>query len=195
MGLVNAPVWNERTGNLVSGHQRLAIIDSLERSQNYMVTVDAVDVDLKTEKEMNIFLNNISAMGSWDDELLTACIDDLGLDSWEELGFEKIEMDYFSGKGVFDKDQNRTIDPEVSKIGEIKEARKKIREGNQKVDDAGFYAIVVFQDREGVERWITAMGYPPGERYLDGKVIEEKTRPQIATVFPKQEMVQPGEGS
>lgn len=78
-----------------------------------------------------------------------------------------------------------TNDPEVSKIGEIKETRKKIREGNQKVDDAGFYALVIFQNREGVEKWVAAMGYPPWERYLDGKIIEEKTQPRKTLVVPE----------
>ena len=35
MGLLEPLVWNKTTGHLVSGHQRLAQLDSLQRSENY----------------------------------------------------------------------------------------------------------------------------------------------------------------
>src|SRR5688572_26248431 len=57
-GLVMTLVWNRRTGNLVGGHQRISILDELEKSQNYLLTVSAIDVDDKQEKELNLFLNN-----------------------------------------------------------------------------------------------------------------------------------------
>lgn len=179
VGLVNAPVWNRRTGNLVSGHQRLGIIDSLERSQDYLITVDVIDVDEKEEKALNVFLNNTAAMGEFDEVCLKDLIEDLGSENIVELGFDNVDLDYIRGTGVFDKKQDRCISPELSKLGEIKDARRKNRESSDKIDDAGFFAVVVFQDREGVERWVTAMGYPPNERYLKGEIIEAATQPRI----------------
>lgn len=32
-GLVAAPTWNRRTGNLVGGHQRLSQLDTLEKTK------------------------------------------------------------------------------------------------------------------------------------------------------------------
>src|ERR1035438_8160183 len=49
-GLVEPLVWNKRTGTLVSGHQRLGILDQLAKSKNYLLTVSVIDVDEKTEK-------------------------------------------------------------------------------------------------------------------------------------------------
>ena len=49
-GLVQPLVWNRRTGNLVSGHQRLSQLDQLERSQDYDLQVSVVDVDEREEK-------------------------------------------------------------------------------------------------------------------------------------------------
>src|SRR4051812_29770 len=57
-GLLGGIVWNKRTGNLVSGHQRLAVLDSLEGSQDYLLTVDVVDLSEQEEKEQNLFFNN-----------------------------------------------------------------------------------------------------------------------------------------
>ena len=65
-GLVQPLVWNRRTGNLVSGHQRLSQLDQLERSQDYDLQVSVVDVDEREEKILNVQLNNPSMQGDWD---------------------------------------------------------------------------------------------------------------------------------
>ena len=70
VGLLDPPVWNVRSGNIVSGHQRIAILDSLNRTKDYKIRVAKVDLDQKTEKEQNIFFNNQVAMGEWDIEKL-----------------------------------------------------------------------------------------------------------------------------
>ena len=57
-GLVQPLVWNRRTGNLVSGHQRLAALDSLEKSKNYDLLVAVVDVSEREERVLNVQLNN-----------------------------------------------------------------------------------------------------------------------------------------
>jgi len=77
LGLVAPLVWNERTGNLVSGHQRISILDELEGSQDYRLTVARVDVTPAQEKKLNLLLNNAKAQGRWDDEKLCALITDL----------------------------------------------------------------------------------------------------------------------
>lgn len=67
-GLVNALVWNKRTGNLIGGHQRISQLDALEAESggNYLLDVDAVDVDEKTERALNILLNNPTVQGQFD---------------------------------------------------------------------------------------------------------------------------------
>jgi ParB-like chromosome segregation protein Spo0J len=62
-GLVSSLTWNKRTGNLVAGHQRLSILDELEKGQDYALNVDVVDVDETEEKKLNIQLNNPSMQG------------------------------------------------------------------------------------------------------------------------------------
>jgi len=73
-GLVQAPVWNKRTGNIVGGHQRVAAEDILQGGTDYTLTVAEVDWDLPTEIEQNIALNNAQLAGDFDllklDELL-----------------------------------------------------------------------------------------------------------------------------
>ena len=50
VGLIDPPVWNRRTGNLVGGHQRIAAVDSLHKSADYTLTVAAVDL---TDQQRN----------------------------------------------------------------------------------------------------------------------------------------------
>ena len=54
-------VWNERTGNVVSGHQRLKVLREMGVTR---VGVSVVDLDEASEKAMNVALNKIS--GEWD---------------------------------------------------------------------------------------------------------------------------------
>jgi hypothetical protein len=73
-GLVDDPIWNRRTGFLVSGHQRLTQEDKRRGTVDYWLSVKVVDWDEKTEREQNVALNNPAIQGQYDiaklDELL-----------------------------------------------------------------------------------------------------------------------------
>ena len=65
-------VWNERTGNLVGGHQRLKILAARGDTD---VDVSVVDLDPQEEKALNVALNKIS--GEWDLPKLTELLSSL----------------------------------------------------------------------------------------------------------------------
>ncbi len=90
-GLLQPLVWNKRTGNLVSGHQRLAILDELEKSENYSLSLAIVDLSEKEEKEQNLFFNNVNAMGEWDLEQLGDLFTEADFD-YIEAGFELADL-------------------------------------------------------------------------------------------------------
>jgi hypothetical protein len=60
-GYIEPIVWNERTGNVVGGHQRLKVLAA--RGMDKIECV-VVDYDEMTEKAANVALNKIS--GDWD---------------------------------------------------------------------------------------------------------------------------------
>ncbi len=66
MGLLETLVWNERTNNLISGHQRLDIIDALTGHFDYQLDMAVVDLSEKEEAEANIVLNNRALQGDFD---------------------------------------------------------------------------------------------------------------------------------
>lgn len=71
-GYVEPVIWNEKTGRVVGGHQRLKVLTDMGITE---VDVVVVDMDTEKEKALNIALNKIS--GEWDTEKLALVIADL----------------------------------------------------------------------------------------------------------------------
>lgn len=61
--LVQPLVWNERTGHLVAGHQRLEILKARGATD---VEVVVVNLTPAREKALNVALNNSLVGGEWD---------------------------------------------------------------------------------------------------------------------------------
>ena len=89
-GYVEPVIWNQTTGRVVGGHQRLKVLMDMGMTEVDCVVV-AMDED--KEKALNIALNKIS--GDWDKDKLALLIADLqGADFDVSLtGFEPAEID------------------------------------------------------------------------------------------------------
>lgn len=86
-GLVLPIIWNERTNNVVGGHQRLTVLEHRGEAE---VDVSVVDLDETAEKQLNIALNKIN--GSWEEKSLLALLEELG-DRATETGFSLPEIE------------------------------------------------------------------------------------------------------
>ena len=71
-GYVEPVIWNEATGNVVGGHQRLKVLRELGETEIECVIVELTETQ---EKALNIGLNKIG--GDWDDEKLRTLLDEL----------------------------------------------------------------------------------------------------------------------
>lgn len=98
-----APITvNKNTMTVVSGHQRLTVLDQLNKypeKGDYELTVALADLDDKTEVEANVFMNNRSAMGDFDFELLSELKDmypDISIT--EDFGFDESEIPLLFGE-------------------------------------------------------------------------------------------------
>lgn len=90
-GYVEPIVWNEWTGNVVGGHQRLKILIDHGIDE---VEVSTVSLSDSEEKALNVALNKIS--GEWDDEKLEALLTELSsLEEFDETltGFDEEEIE------------------------------------------------------------------------------------------------------
>lgn len=96
-GMMGTLIWNERTGNLVSGHQRLSILDELEKGQDYFVEVTKVNLSDAEEKEQNVFMNNAGAQGEWDTILLGQMLStpdlDLSMTGFSEADLNALDVE------------------------------------------------------------------------------------------------------
>ncbi len=86
-GCVEPIIWNERTGNVVGGHQRLKIL--IDKGAE-TADVSVVNLDPVEEKALNVALNKIS--GNWD------------IDKLSEIMQELVEADFASLTGYNEKE-------------------------------------------------------------------------------------------
>ncbi|MDR0531075.1 MAG: DNA modification methylase [Oscillospiraceae bacterium] len=89
-GYVEPVIWNERTGNIVGGHQRFKVLVQLGYDE---IDCVVVDLDEQREKALNVALNKIS--GDWDLPKLADLMHELeesGV-SYEITGFEQPDLD------------------------------------------------------------------------------------------------------
>lgn len=95
IGLLGGIIWNERTRNLVSGHQKVSIMDEvnhydIETQENdYIIRVEVVDLSEKEEKEQNLFMNNRNAQGEYDDDMLRDMLTDI---DFSYAGFDDFDI-------------------------------------------------------------------------------------------------------
>lgn len=95
-GYVEPIVWNERTGNMVGGHQRYKImVDELGHTE---LTVSVVSLDDQQERLLNLALNKVS--GRWDEEALTGLLAELRESGADMVlsGFDEVELKQLFGE-------------------------------------------------------------------------------------------------
>ena len=88
-GLVEPVVWNQRSGYIVGGHQRVVALRNAGVKEAQVVVID---LSAKEEKELNIALNNLS--GDWDYAKLRDLLKDIepSEKDREVLGFSSSEL-------------------------------------------------------------------------------------------------------
>ena len=114
-GYVEPVIYNQTTGRIVGGHQRLKVLADLGYD-----TVDCVVVELDEtrEKALNVALNKIS--GDWDESKLALLIADLdGSDFDAELtGFDDEEIQSLIGS----LDENEVADDDFDLTAALEQA-------------------------------------------------------------------------
>lgn len=117
VGILGGIVWNETTGNLVSGHQRVSVIDEVNKynsetnENDYAIRVEVVQMNEKTEKEQNVFMNNRNVQGDFDSDMLKDLMDGIdynlaGLDDFDlnMLGIGDIDLNNIGNDDLWRKE-------------------------------------------------------------------------------------------
>ncbi len=118
-GYVEPVIWNERTGTVVGGHQRLKVLIDLGYEE---IDVVIVDLSVEQEKALNVALNKIS--GEWDNALLGDLLKDLETNGYDITltGFDLKEAKDLFGSGSMENvhEDNFNAEKEANNITEPK---------------------------------------------------------------------------
>ena len=140
IGFLGGIVWNEVTGNLVSGHQRISVIDEVNkynpdtRTNDYLIRVEVVHMDEKTEKEQNIFMNNRSVQGDFDSDMLKDMLDGIdyslaGLNDFDLNMLGIGDLDFSINDDIWRKED--ILDDSLSAIDEATKEGKENKDINR----------------------------------------------------------------
>lgn len=187
VGLLGGIVVNKTTMNLVAGHQRVAQIDKLEGfnpetlENDYLLRVELIEVDEKTEIEQNIFMNSSTVQGEFDIDLLKTIVPTIdyknaGLDEADLnlIGVEIFKEQYESGVSDLEKSIQAVMQPVEDRKEQIKQLKKQIvADANAKVDELSSYATLNFRSADAKRAFMRRFGFSPDENFIDGEAFSE----------------------
>ena len=193
-GVLGGMIWNEYTSNLVSGHQKLSILDELNNynpethENDYLLKVEVIQVDDKKEKELNIFFNNPSAQGEWDYDKLKDLLPDIDYKSagltdedLSMIGFDinistdiedsiADELDELQAPARQEKERSRE-----EKKAEMKEKKEKaLSQAEDKMADMKSYVVLNFESYKNKSAFMLRFGLPPMEQFIKGEDFEQR---------------------
>lgn len=197
-GLVGGLVVNKRTGmTVVSGHQRLTVMDELNKfpDQDYIIRVDLIDVDDKQEKELNILLNNPNAQGKWDYDALAKMVPDI---DWKDAGLTDVDLNLIGCDYLLQTEAESSIADALSdmmsevneqnesdkaqrqleraeKVAHMKEVKQQVKDNSQKqAEDMDAYVMLSFDTYEAKATFMGRFGYEPDMKFIKGEVFDEQ---------------------
>lgn len=180
LGIMGGIVWNETSGNLVSGHQRVSILDEINGypKKDYEITVEKVNLTDTEEKEQNIFLNSKSVQGEFDSELMANIINDIdpilaGLDEFDltMLQLEAPEIDFTD---IMEKASK--LSPPTAALSK-EEVKAKKEKYSSEVDDRweGEPTVTLsFDNFQNKAEFMEALGKDLNDKIIKGEEIAER---------------------
>ena len=196
-GLVGGIVVNKRTGlTVVSGHQRLSVMDELQKfpDNDYYIRVDVIDVNEQQEKELNILMNNPNAQGTWDFDALARIVPDI---DWKDAGLTDADLNMIGVDYLLQTEEESSIADALSdmmaSVAEQKEAdkvakqleraekvahmkvKRQVKEAAQKqAQDMDAYLMLSFDTFEAKAAFCERFGYDPYSKFIKGEVFDEQ---------------------
>lgn len=157
LGLLAPVIWNELTGNLVGGHQRIASLDALMGTDKYTLTVAVVRLDAKQEREANILLNNPGAQGSYELGKLGELFKEMPLDL-DATGFDEADLFQMFGDSPFLNREDNALDNLTDRLRAARQRVEAISRASQQKDDGQGYMVVVFHDTADRNSFLSLLG-------------------------------------
>ena len=197
-GLVGGIVVNKRTGlTVVSGHQRLSVMDELQKfpDNDYRIRVDVIDVDEKQEKELNILMNNPNAQGSWDYDALARLVPDI---DYKDAGLTDADLNMIGCDFLLQTEEENSLAgaleemmqpvteqkeaekaarqlERAEKVAHMKDVKQQVKEQAQETAaNMDAYLMLSFDTWETKAAFCERFGYDPNMKFIKGEVFDEQ---------------------
>jgi hypothetical protein len=179
VGFLGGICWNKTTGNLIGGHKRLEAMDLIygydgSKVKDYDIKVEQIELDLKTEKEQNIFLNNKNVQGENDFELLAELLPEINIENAAltdyDIGLiESIVPDFVFGKNDGIKEEIQELKQKSHKTKEqVKSDKKKIKSDISERQQS-FYFTVTFNSYMDKAEFLEGLGINGDQVFVTSK--------------------------
>lgn len=197
-GLVGGIVVNKRTGfTVVSGHQRLSVMDELQKfpDNDYRIRVDVIDVDEKQEKELNILMNNPNAQGSWDYDALARLVPDI---DYKDAGLTDADLNMIGCDFLLQTEEENSLAgaleemmqpvteqkeaekaarqlERAEKVAHMKDVKQEVKEQAQETAaNMDAYLMLSFDTWEAKAAFCERFGYDPYTKFIKGEVFSDQ---------------------
>jgi hypothetical protein len=190
VGLLRPLVWNEPTGHLVEGHQRIDILDELEGTPDYFLDVAVTNLTDKVEREQNVFLNATTFTGEFDLPALKQMIEG-GLD-YSAAGLDLYDLNVI-GVEDFAIKQPKTVQPDKQADGDdgddyaeeveltpeekkqaIKEEKARVQERiTNRAGEGETYLTLSFDSYKAKSGWMIKYGFGPDDLFVKGEIFQQ----------------------
>jgi len=183
-------VWNRTTGNLIDGHKRIMALDVIHnynsenenKTADYEIKVEAVELDEKTEKEQNIF--QTQSRTDFDVELMQQLIPEI---DFNNAGLEIEDLNYFMVdiSNIIDNNNNEikddfdnlefTTDNErkMKKIESVKNAKNSTKQKMQEETTGTPFVTLSFDNYENKVFFMELINCPINNKYVKGEILLE----------------------
>ena len=193
-GLVGGIVVNKRTMTVVSGHQRITVMDELQKyvdgnkNTDYLLRVDMIDADDKTEKSLNILLNNPNAQGRWDNDKLRELIPDI---DYKDAGLTDADLSLIGCDYLFKTEEENNLSDAIdtltapiqeekaaekeAKVQHMKDVKAKVKEAaTEEAEKMDSYIMLTFDTLQAKEDFLQRFGYTPDMKFIKGEDFDER---------------------
>ncbi len=149
-----------------------------------------ITVDEKTEKELNIAMNNPNAQGKWNRDKLAEMIPDI---DYKDVGLSEADLSLLGLDYMFQTEEETAIADSLSelmepveqehqeelaakqaeraaKVAHMKEVKQQVREAATKTaGDMDAYVMLSFDNIENRNTFLQRFGFAPDSKYIKGE--------------------------
>ena len=200
--MVGGIVVNQATGyTIVGGHQKVSVLDELNKynevthENDYTLRVELINVDEKTEKSLNVALNNPNIGGQWDYDALARLVPDI---DYKDAGLTDADLNMIGCDFLLQTEEENSLADALEemmqpvteqkeaekaarqleraeKVAHMKDVKQQVKEQAQETAaNMDAYLMLSFDTWEAKAAFCERFGYDPNMKFIKGEVFDEQ---------------------